>query len=185
LRPSLATALAVPVLFAGVNGICRHEFLTKTGFPRIHHEVGMMDASQALDGHRPQIFRSIHACTQIARELAPDANIWFWFDMNEPLGAVYNNVACTHWWSLRYINRSFPNLPQPWPHDHPARQPGRKIMVLSQDRDATEKAVASFHGQGIPVRKLAERAVGRAPIRFTVSVLEVLPADYTEYEEAR
>jgi hypothetical protein len=174
-RPRLGIGLAAAAALAGLNGLCRHEFLTKTGFPAPHHPVVMMDASQALDPERPKVFRAIYDCTQIARKLDRLANVWFWFDMKEPLGPVYNNAVCTHWWSRRWINRDFPSLIESNQAADPAFQPGRKIMILSQDPEAQEKAVASLLTRGIAAKAAGQHAVGEAPIAFTVSVLEILP----------
>ncbi len=175
-RPNIGTALAAALLLAGLNGLCRHEFLPKSGFPPIHHGVILMDASQALDAERPKIFRAIHDCTQIARGADRQANVWFWFDKDEPLGPVYNNAACTHWWHLRMISREFPSLAPSVPND-PSLQAGRKIMVLSQDPHAQDKALATLRAQGVDAKPAGQHAVGQAPVAFTVSVLEILPRD--------
>ncbi len=179
-RPKFSVGLVAALLLAGLNGLCRHEFLTKTGFPALHHPVIMMDASQALDGERPKAFQAIYECTQIARKLDRHANVWFWFDMKEPLGPVYNNAVCTHFWSFRWINRDFPELSEPNNLKSPLFGPGRKIMVMSQDPHAEVKAIASLAAKGIGVKSTARHAVGEAPIAFTVTVLEVLPPQPAE-----
>jgi hypothetical protein len=190
LAPSLAPrratlALAGLVAIVGLNGLCRHEFLTKTGFLPLHHGPIMMDASQALDPLRPQAFRAIYDCAQLARKIDQTANVWFWFDMNERLGPVYNIVTCTHWWDARTINRGFPALhPEaglmrdaqvvPFNTAHAAYQPGRKIIILSEDPAAMDKAVASLQARSVNVRPVDAHAVGTGRVAFTASVLEIL-----------
>ncbi len=49
-------------------------------------------------------------------------------------------------------------------------------MVLSEDPLAMEKAIGSLADQGVRARPAGQYAVGQSPIAFTVSVLEILPA---------
>lgn len=179
-RPQLKFGLAAAVMLAGLNGVCRHEFLTKTGFPTPHHSFIMLDACQALDSERPKTFRAIYECSQIARQLDRQANVWFWFDRNEPLGPVFNSASCTQWWTRRCINRDFPAILKPIRPRNPAFQPGRKIMVLSADPQASSKALDSLRAQGITAKACEQHAVGETPIAFTVSVLEILARTQAE-----
>jgi hypothetical protein len=173
-RPQLRFGLAAAVALAGLNGVCRHEFLMKNSFPPKPDRDHLLSAGQALDSERPKIFRAVYECTQIAGKLDRQANVWFWFDTQEPLGAVFDNVSCTHWWSHRYINREFPAILKPIRPRNPAFQPGRKIMVLSADPQAQDKALNSLRAQGITAKACEQHAVGEAPIAFTVSVIEIL-----------
>lgn len=173
-RPQLRFGMAAAVTLASLNGVCRHEFLTKTGAPSQPQASQIRDANQALDAERPKAFRAIYECTQIARQLDRQANVWFWFDMNEPLGPVFNSASCTQWLAQRYINREFPAILKPIRPKNPVFQPGRKIMVLSADPQAPEKALDSLRAQGVTAKACEQHAVGEAPIVFTVSVIEVL-----------
>ena len=179
-RPQLKFGMSAALALAGLNGLCRHEFVTKTGFPPAHHPVIMLEASQALDAQRPKAFRAIYECTQIARKLDGQANVWFWFNMKEPLGPVFNNASCTQWWAQRFINRDFPAIPKVTQRIKPAFIPGRKIMILSADPQAPDKALKNLLAQGITAKLFEQHAVGKAPIAFTVSVLEVLPTVQAE-----
>ncbi|TXT38243.1 MAG: hypothetical protein FD138_443 [Planctomycetota bacterium] len=173
-RPQLKFGMAAAVALAGLNGICRHEFLAKTGFPPQLPNFSLLSACEALDAERPKTFRAIYECTQIARKLDRQSNVWFWFDLNEPLGPVFNSASCTQWHSRRYINREFPAILRPIQSRNPAFQPGRKIMVLSADPQAPNKALDSLHAQGVIAKASEQHAVGEAPIAFTVSVIEIL-----------
>jgi hypothetical protein len=168
--PRGASALLTVVLLAGLNGVCRHEFLVTSGFSAIHHTEGLMAESQALDAFRPQAFRAIHECAALARERAPDTHVYYWFDMTEPLGPVFESASCTQWLHLRFINRAFPSLSAP---NHAGLQPGRTILVLSQLPSAGERAVTALNACGVNAQLAGVHSVGRSPIRFTAAIVEI------------
>ncbi len=84
-RPRFGAGLAMIVVLAALNGLCRHEFRTKSSFPQFDMGPGVVDAGQAMDQERPKIYRAIYDCAQVAHRIDSDANVWFWFNKGDPL----------------------------------------------------------------------------------------------------
>jgi hypothetical protein len=163
----------VVVVLVSLNALTRHEFLMKAGTPPVLHAPGYIDASQSFDPHRRQCFLAVSECTRTVSRLEPETNVWFWYDLEEPLGPVFKASACTHWIHHRLINSEFPTLPEDRAPGQPGFRPGDKIALLSQDLRSGERARRSFRAGNVALETLGEFDVGEYPVAFRLTIFEV------------
>lgn len=106
--------------------------------------------------------------SRTVKELDPQGNIYFWYDVDGRLGKVFRAVASTYLWAYRLQSENFPQLAEKLPPN------GRKIVILSEDADkAVADGEASLAHAGFAARLLARRSIREGPFAWEMIELEV------------
>ncbi|HUV26530.1 MAG TPA: hypothetical protein VMW34_04100, partial [Anaerolineales bacterium] len=124
-----------------------------------------------------QLFLTVVKSDAILRDLDPSVKLRFWYSKDEPQGYIFCSVASTRLWGYRLINDSFPILEDaqlaPNVQGLVKINPGTRIVILSDDKDAFEKANAAFERTGQHAEFLSEEKVEQGSIQFTMTFIEV------------
>jgi hypothetical protein len=116
---------------------------------------------------KKQKFLAVAKSMQTIQTFAPEGNFRLWFDENTPLGFVYHAVGYTYFREL--INAKFPLL-----DGGTQISPNAKIAILSNEKDAFEKADESLSQIGLlNVRLLSEKNMEEGNISFTITFIDV------------
>jgi hypothetical protein len=135
----------------------------------------MADGTRDFKGSKAAAFSCIVQTALLAKRVAPDSNAWFWFDIDEPLGPVFNAAACTHWWGIRIINTDFPRISTP--HDLAANRikSGSRIIALSENLKGSQPLMLSqLKSAGIRVKVLESSTINAGDVRFQALALGVV-----------
>jgi hypothetical protein len=133
---------------------------------------------RAFDPDRRACFHTVVETARWAKELAPAGRVWFWYDLNAPLGPVYDTAAHTNGHYLQIVNMRFPDLPDGKvyrgdPVQVIADRGGGAVVVLSDDPAAGERAAYWLRGCGMTVTPCEVREIGRRPVAIRATVLRV------------
>jgi uncharacterized membrane protein YhdT len=174
--PRGVRVLLVILVLSGSNMMAGSNFRMRFAYPL--DKGPAVDRWQEFERSKPDAFSAIAQTALMARGLDPDANVWFWFDFDEPLGPVFNAAACTHWWGIRIVNNRLPSLDQAVDMAGNPIKIGSRIMVLSQNlADLQPMIFSRLHAVGITVRMLGQPAISAGDIRFGALLLEVVGVD--------
>jgi hypothetical protein len=137
-----------------------------------------LDRCEAFDPQRRQCFRTIAEAARWANGLAPAGKVWFWYNLNDPLGPVYDMAAHTNGHYLQIVNVRFPDLPdgKVYRGDQVqtiARSGGGAVVVLSDDPAAGEKTLYWIRGCGMRAEQEDVRVLGRPPVAVRATVIRV------------
>jgi hypothetical protein len=168
LRAGLAAGtLAVTVLVAAEAGL-RQGFRMSDSLPRSVSEGLRLERAAAFEGHQQQVFESIHLAMREIRRIDPCYAACFWFDIDEPFGLLFDNIACMHCWGHRMVNTKFPELQPEWA---PLR-PDMRLLLLSADPGVVARLRRAVQPLGLQIQELREREVGRGPFGFGIHLVQ-------------
>jgi hypothetical protein len=176
--PARATVgFTVAVLLAGAGAVARDHFRIANSVCNPEARV-RFDRCQAFDPRRAECFRTIAEANAFARSLAPAGKVWFWYNLDDPLGPVYDTAAHTDFHYLQVVNLRFPDLAdgKVWrgdPVQTIARAGGGAVVVLSDRPDAADRALYWLRGCGMTAHAEPERVVGRPPMALRAVVIRV------------
>lgn len=173
----VAIGLGAAALFGVVSVSTRAHFqmadsLRDAGIPI------RIDRCQAFDPHRKACFQAIAETAQWANGLAPAGQVWFWYNLDDPLGPVYDMAAHTNGHYLQLVNVRFPDLPDGKVYrGDPVQviaEKGGVVIVLSPDPAAAAKALGWIRGCGMEAEVEEARTIGRhPPIILEATVIRV------------
>jgi hypothetical protein len=177
----LASSSPLPRVLAVVLALCFANIAAATNF-RIHFSypegVGIAYGAREFKGSKAAAFSCIVQTALLAKRVAPDSNAWFWFDIDEPLGPVFNAAACTHWWGIRIINTDFPWISTPHDFARNRIKSGSQIIALSQSLTGSKQLMLSqLKSAGIHVEVLESSTINAGDIRFQALALGVVSVD--------
>jgi hypothetical protein len=140
--------------------------------------VGIASGTREFKGSKADAFSSIVQTALLAKRVAPDSNAWFWFDIDEPLGPVFNAAACTHWWGIRIINTDFPRISTPRDLAANRIKSGSRIIALSENLPGSQPLMlAQLKSAGIRVEVLENSAIKAGDVHFQALALDVVGVD--------
>jgi hypothetical protein len=177
-RAGFRAAVAAVALFGLLNVGVQARFRMADAMPGVA-PVLRLEACQAFDPHRKACFLAIHDAARWARDLDGPGRVWFWYQLHEPLGPVYDMVAHTHCTYYRVIGWEFPliregKLADGRPVD--ALAAGATIVVFCERDEAKDEAVRELRARGVSAEVVGERALGRRPpALIRAFVLRVVP----------
>ena len=135
------------------------------------------DGCQSFDPHRAACFDTIAEFSRWARMLAPPGRVWYWYDVADPLGLVYDTAAHTDCHYLQVVGVRFPDLSSGKLYrGEPVQVIGDRggaVVVLSDDPDAGERAAYWLRGCGMTVAIGDAVTLGRAPVAVRATVVWV------------
>jgi len=103
----------------------------------------------------------------------PNAAVLFWYDFDtRPLGNLYRSVSSEYLWAYRLFSEHFP-MP-----DESRRKPapGMKIVILSTDEQALERADRSLKKMGFGAYLVTERTIRKGQISYDMIFIDVIVA---------
>jgi 4-amino-4-deoxy-L-arabinose transferase-like glycosyltransferase len=113
------------------------------------------------------IVDSVHA----VQALSPQANLYFWYNVDGRFGKIYRAVASTYLWAYRLEGEEFPQLGPKLP---PVQ---RRILILSENGDAALRdAIATLNRAGLGARFIARRSIREGPFAWDMEEIEVKAA---------
>jgi len=150
-------AIMVSVVF-----LCAALLLVNSRY-NISHDV---DATEAR-----QEFLAIVKSAQVVKNMAPDADLLFWYQAHDHMGKMYRAVSSEYMWGNRLINENFPSLEQ----DETSFQspaPEKHIVILSEQNDASEKANLALSRMQLSGHLIAQEKIEDGPIAWNMMFIE-------------
>lgn len=176
--PARVTAgVAVAALLAAVGGSARTHFRMNDAIHGIDSTIGQ-ERYEEFDPLREKSYRAIAEAADWSRRLAPTGKVWFWYNLDDPLGPVYDMAAHTNFHYFQVVNVRFPDLSdgkvyRGEPVQTIARAGGGAVVVFSDRPDAAERALYWLRGCGMTAELEDERVIGRAPVALRAVVIRV------------
>ena len=180
----IACSLAIIIVFAASNLLAASNFRMRVAFPEEHAEA--LDIQQSFDSLKRESYGAIVQCANLANRIAPDANIWFWFDNKEKFAPIFNAIACTHWWGFRLINRDFPSLKSSTDMRGEPIRSGSLIMILSQSGTSLQAdSVAQLVDADLDTVVLEKTKIESGSVNFNAITLMVKesPSDTNSFKK--
>ncbi len=173
----VAVGLGAAALFGLVSVSTRAHFQMGDSLGRAGDEI-RIDRCQAFEPNRKACFQVIAETARWTKELAPAGQVWFWYNLDDPLGPVYDMAAHTNGHYLQLVNVRFPDLPDGKVYrGDPVQIIARKggaVVVLSPDPEAAAKALYWIRGCGMTAEVESTRTIGRhPPIILLATVIRV------------
>jgi hypothetical protein len=104
----------------------------------------------------------------LTQELDPTDSLYFWYDVDAPLGHLHRAVASTYLWAYRLQSESFPDLGPKAP------PPQRRILILTKDANhALQQAQASLNQAGLAANVITQRKIQQGPFRWDVIEIQI------------
>lgn len=88
------------------------------------------------------------------------------------MGDFYRSVASTYLWAYRVVNERFPSL-EKGPDSFQTPKPNTPIVVLTNDKDAFQKAERALRQIGLGAQLLTERRIQDGPIAWNMIFIKV------------
>lgn len=128
----------------------------------------------ALAPERPATFLALHTAMQDMQKLDPERQALAWYDIDEPNGVLFDNLACFNGWGLRMINPCFPNIwgPVQGVTGTPLKV-GQTIVVFSNNSNAEFAAKVSLATVGVVAEVVEVRNTGAGEYRFAIVLFRV------------
>ncbi len=162
--------------FSAINLLAGSNFQMRFTYPPNSGEE--IDRQQSFDSRRHESFVAITQCANLAKRIAPDSDVWFWFDIKEELGPVFNAAACTHWWGFRILNRDFPILNGPIDMRGDSIKTGTRIMILSGKMNNLQaESIAQLLSAGIQTVELEKKKIKSGNMQYDALTLLVTQTD--------
>lgn len=124
--------------------------------------------AEEFTGQRRQVFECMHRTMRDIRRLDPGYQACFWFDIDEPAGLLFDNIACMHCWGQRLINTSFPDLNT----TYVSLRPGMKLLVLSTSPTTLSTVRQVLGESGLEARELRRQIAGQGDLGFNIHLIE-------------
>ena len=108
------------------------------------------------------------------QKLDPERQALAWYDIDEPNGVLFDNLACFNGWGLRMINPCFPNIwgPVQGVTGTPLKV-GQTIVVFSNNSNAEFAAKISLATVGVTAEVVEVRNTGAGEYRFAIVLFRV------------
>ncbi len=129
---------------------------------------------------RKQAFLAVVDSVRAVKEIDPTDHLFFWYDVQAPLGRLYRSVASTFMWSHRIVSERFPLLgAEAETPDLKPRVPApqTRIAILTVDKEALAKAEVSLRRVGLEAKFLGERSIREGPISWKMILIETEKAN--------
>jgi hypothetical protein len=173
----VAVGVALAVLLAAVGGSARTHFRMNDSIHGIDSKIGQ-ERYEEFDPLRANYYRTIAETAGWARGLAPTGKVWFWYNLDDPLGPVADMAAHTNFHYFQVVNVRFPDLSDGKVYRGDPVQVirdggGGAVVVFSDRPDAAERALYWLRGCGMAAEVEGERTIGRAPVALRAVVVRV------------
>ena len=125
-------------------------------------------------------FLAIVDSVRAVQKIDPTDHLFFWYDMQAPLGPLHRSVASTFMWSHRLVSERFPLLgAQAETSDLKPKvpPPHTRIAILTVDEDALRKADQSLRQVGLTARFIGQRGIREGSISWNMILIETEKAD--------
>jgi hypothetical protein len=171
-------AVAAVVLLGAANLLTRSQFRMADSMPGVA-PVLRLDACEELSRHRKACFLAAYDTARWVRQLGPPGQVWFWYDLREPLGPAYDLAAHTNCTYYRVVSWSFPEVAGGKTCDgHGLGQipVGDTVVLLSARPGAEADAARVLRSHGLNAHVVGTHLLGRrAPILLQAIVFRVFP----------
>ncbi len=173
-RAYFTVAASVILLFGIADFACSEHFRMANSQRKEIVESCRLNRCDALASDRPATFVAIHTAMQDMQKLDPQRLALAWYDIDEPNGVLFDNLACLNGWGLRMINPCFPNIwgPVQGVTGTPLRV-GQTIVVFSNHSNAEIAAKASMATVGVTLEVVDVRDSGAGAYRFSIVLFRV------------
>jgi len=177
LRPRVSVGIAAAALLAFANATAREHFRMADSLQGAGAPI-QIDRCEAFDPQRKQVFRTVAEAARWANGLAPAGKVWFWYNLDDPLGPVADMAAHCSYHYLQVVNVRFPDLSDGKVYRGDPVQVirdsgGGAVVIFSERPDAAERALYWLRGCGMAAEVEDERVVGRAPVALRAVVIRV------------
>jgi hypothetical protein len=174
----LRAAVAAVVLLGAANLLARAQFRMADSMPGVAG-ILRLDACEDLGRHRKAVFLAAYDTARWVRQLGPPEQVWFWYDLREPLGPAYDLAAHTNGTYYRVVSWSFPEVAGGKTCDGHAVghiPAGDTVVVLSARPLADADAARVLRSHGLNAHVVGTHLLGRrAPVFLPAIVFRVLP----------
>ncbi len=169
------TVFATAILLFGIaDFVCSEKFRMADSQRKEIVESCRLSRCDVLASERPSTFLALHTAMQDMHKLDPTRQALAWYDIGEPNGVLFDNLACFNGWGLRMINPCFPNI---WgPVQGVTGMPlkvGQTIAVFSNNSNAEFAAKASLKTVGVVAEVVEVRDTGASEYRFAITLFRV------------
>jgi hypothetical protein len=141
--------------------------------------IGFSSANRKMITFPPDPFykQAMLAVFEASRDIAPydrATRARFWFDIKDPLGSKFRNVASTYLFEYSLINENFPSLKN---DEGRVSQigPGDRVIILTSGGNPLPAADRALSGEHVVLREVAAKQIRRPGIVFMFVVADVLP----------
>ena len=194
--PGLKTGMLFLFLFGVVQFVTRHSFKVETSMPFLDSpDMTFQSAKQryvqeadlpllrpyaermrTYDSVRPAVLRAMAKSLRVITAVDPSSNVYFWFNLTDPNGVLFDNLACAYTWDRRIINLDFPADKGGTALGVSKLRAGLKVAILTTEGDCFAAAVRSLCGCGLEARLLCQQRISRPPIAYTLTMIETVLA---------
>jgi hypothetical protein len=129
------------------------------------------------DKHRAEVYLAIVDCVREIRSMDKRNDVIFWFDMLDPHGILYDNLACTRNWSHSILNLNFPRVTSALTLLNREIGVGQLIAIPSIRDDVYDYAKLALAGIGFGARLIDRREIAHGAIKFTITLIELEPLE--------
>lgn len=131
---------------------------------------GVEQPDEQLARRRPELFFGLHQAMRQVRAMDPAYQSTFWYDITEPQGILFCNLARLHCYNRHYL------VGDHFPHVIPtgkSLRPGLRLMLVSEDPHALARLHEAVASRGLTARVLREQPSGKGLLRFTIYLIEM------------
>jgi len=124
--------------------------------------------SQKYLGKNEAIYQAIVKGIDVVHRMDPEIKAHFWIPFTTlPSRFIFKSIASSNLFELRLFSKNFPHL------DEFSKRGERRLILLSEDEDALEKANASLKTLGLKASVLREETVANSVCEFKILLLNV------------
>jgi hypothetical protein len=105
------------------------------------------------------------------QQIGPGTNLLFWYNLDEPGGALYRSITSTYLWNYFLINENFPSL-EKGPYSSHLPTLFLRIAIFSSKRNALQLADEALRKIGFRAELLTQNAFRQGPIAWNMLVIQ-------------
>jgi hypothetical protein len=173
--PRVWVGVAAAVLLALASLSARAQFRMSSALIGVER-ASRVGRGEGFEDRRKGAFAAAQEVARWARERGPTGTVWFWYNLNDPLGPAYDMAAHTSYHYLQLVGVEFPAIKD----DKLYRgdpiwilAKGGTVVVFSEDPAAGDVAAAELRRKHLDPRVEERRTFGRGSVVLTATIVHV------------
>ncbi len=114
----------------------------------------------------------------------PTRKVYLWYDLQDPNGLLFDDLAAVYPWGFRIFNRDFPKAGRAQSLFGEPLAAGMSLVIPSS-AEAVEGVILSLRRSGIETRQVAKHRIARGEISFFLHFLQIISVSATSSIKGR
>ena len=116
-------------------------------------------------------FLAVVQGTRTIQQIRPGTNLLFWYNLDEPAGALYRSITSTYLWNYFLINETFPSL-EKGPYSSHLPTLFTRIAIFSSQETAFQLADEALRKIGFRAQLLTQKVFRKGPISWRMLLIQ-------------